>query len=145
MTRPLIAALTAALIYALPGHAQQGAVVVIVHASNPATSIEAEEVSRMLLKREMRWPNGARVAPVDLQGGSSVRDAFTRQFHQRSSDAIDSYWQQQIFSGRETPPPQRRSEAEVIAFVAATPAAIGYVSASARLPATVKVLEVRAP
>ncbi|MEX1182144.1 MAG: phosphate ABC transporter substrate-binding protein [Gemmatimonadota bacterium] len=144
MTRILIAVFAAALIH-VPGQAQQEAVAVIVHASNPTASLAPEEVSRMLLKREMRWSNGAVVAPVDLPGGSKVREAFTRQFHRRSTDAIHSYWQQQIFSGRETPPPERATEAEVIAFVAATPHAIGYVSASARLPAGVKVVEVRAP
>lgn len=143
MTRLWFGALAAALIHAAPAQAQERPVAVIVHASNPTASLSAEEVSRMLLKRQTRWPNGSHVAPVDLASGSRVREAFTRQFHGRSSDAIDNYWQQQIFSGRETPPPARKSEVEVIAFVAATPAAIGYVSASTALPQGVKALEVQ--
>lgn len=45
-----------------------------------------------------------------------------------------AFLQQQIFSGRATPPAELASDAEVIAFVARTPGAIGYVSAGATLP-----------
>ena len=47
--------------------------------------------------------------------------------------AVANYWQRQIFSGRGTPPPIKESDAEVIAFVAANPGAIGYVSADAEV------------
>ena len=45
--------------------------------------------------------------------------------------SVENYWQQQIFSGRGSPPPIKASDQEVLAFVAANPGAIGYVSADA--------------
>lgn len=143
MTRILIAACVAALLYVLPAPAQQNAAVVIVHASNPTGALTTDEVSRMFLKRQNRWPGGSSVVPVDLSGRPDAKAEFARRFHGRSLDALDSYWQQQIFSGRETPPSTRSTDAEVVSFVAATPGAIGYVSSAARLPETVRPLQVR--
>ena len=48
----------------------------------------------------------------------------------RSVSAVRAYWQQQIFSGRNVPPVERPSDAEVLTFVKEHPNAIGYVSAS---------------
>jgi ABC-type phosphate transport system substrate-binding protein len=143
MTRLLLAALAATFIQAVPAAAQQSPVVVIVHASNPTDALSEDEISRMLLKRQTRWPNGTHVSPVDLEAESTVRNAFTRRFHGRSLDAVQNYWQQQIFSGRETPPPVRKTDAAVIAFVAEAPGAIGYVAAGVSLPAGVRALQVR--
>ena len=55
--------------------------------------------------------------------------------------SVNSYWQQQVFSGRASPPVVKPSDAEVVAYVAATPGAIGYVAADATV-AGVKVLTV---
>ena len=52
-----------------------------------------------------------------------------------------SFWQQQIFAGKDVPPDTKASDADVIAFVSATPGAIGYVSAGAAV-AGVKVVKV---
>ena len=45
--------------------------------------------------------------------------------------AVKSYWNQQIFSGRDVPPVEKKSDAEVLTFVRSTPGAIGYVSDAA--------------
>lgn len=144
MIRYLLAVVAIVLTCALPANAQQSSVKVIVHASNPIGAVPMDEVSRIFLKRKTSWPSGAQVAPVDRDGRSNIRSSFARTFHDRSTDALDSYWQQQIFSGREAPPPVVTSDAETVEYVAKNPNAIGYVSATANLPATVRVLEVTA-
>ena len=51
------------------------------------------------------------------------------------------YWQKQMFSSSALrPPPVKGSDADVIAFVAKTAGAVGYVSAGASLPPDVKTL-----
>jgi ABC-type phosphate transport system substrate-binding protein len=140
----MFAVCAAALIHATPAQAQERSVAVIVHASNPIGAVPMDEISRMFLKRKTNWPSGAPVAPVDRDGNSRIRSSFARTFHDRSTDALDSYWQQQIFSGREAPPPVVTSDAEMVEYVGKNPNAIGYVSAAASLPATVRVLEVTA-
>ena len=117
-------------------YAQSSGFKVIVHPDNPTTVLSAKDVSSYLLKKKTRWnEDGFRVtvSPVDLDGSSSTREAFTKAVHGRSVSSIKNYWQRQIFSGREVPPPEVASDAEVITFVKSNRGAIGYVSSRARL------------
>jgi hypothetical protein len=56
--------------------------------------------------------------------------------------AVKSYWQQVIFSGRGVPPPELESDEAVIRYVLRFPGAVGYVSGTADVRG-VKVLAVR--
>ena len=126
----------AALLFALWSSAQSADFKIIVHPDNPATSLSAKDVSNFLLKKKSRWTgDGFResVEPVDLDGNSATREAFSRAVHGRSVSSIKNYWQRQIFSGRGVPPPEVASDADVIAHVQSRPGAIGYVSANASL------------
>jgi len=51
------------------------------------------------------------------------------------------YWQRKMSQGV-TPPPVRTTDEEVVAYVARTPGAIGYVSSAVALPETVRAIEV---
>lgn len=130
----LISGLVLGLVLALWTSAQSSGFKVIVHQDNPTVSLSIKDVSNLLLKKKTKW-NGSGVAvdPIDLDAGSAVREAFSEAVHGRSVSSIKNYWQRQIFSGREVPPPEVRSDSEVVAFVRRTPGAIGYVSSSARL------------
>ena len=50
-----------------------------------------------------------------------MRQAFSRDVHQKSADAVAAYWQTAVFSGRDVPPAIAKSDAEVLAFVRANP------------------------
>jgi ABC-type phosphate transport system substrate-binding protein len=104
---------------------------VIVHPSNPANSLSREQVMQYLLKKALTWPSGTSVAAVDLHKQSTTRGSFSREVLQKSVAAVTAYWQQQIFSGRAVPPPEKLDDAAVVAFVEANDGAIGYVSAAA--------------
>jgi ABC-type phosphate transport system substrate-binding protein len=80
--------------------------------------------------------------PVDQEKDALVREAFSNAILGRSPSQMESFWQQQIFSGKDVPPAKRKSDAEVIEFVSENPGAIGYVSASASLGGGVKALAV---
>ncbi len=114
----------------------------VVNAGNPATSVTRGEAARMFLKKVVSWPNGWTVTAVDQERGSAVRQAFSRDVHQKDADAIAAHWQTAVFSGRDVPPPIARSDAAVLAFVRANAGAIGYVSGTAAVEG-VKVLTVR--
>lgn len=115
---------------------------IVTHPSNPASSLARSEAARFFLKKVTEWPDGRAVAVIDLERNSAVRQAFSRDIHQRDADAIAAHWQTAVFSGRDVPPPIGRSDADVLAFVRANPGAIGYVSAAADVNG-VKVLTVR--
>jgi ABC-type phosphate transport system substrate-binding protein len=100
----------------------------VVHPSNPASTLQRSEVARMFLKKVATWPDGRPVAVVDQERTCEVRKAFSRDVHQRDADAIAAFWQTAVFSGRDVPPPIGKTDQEVLAFVRANPGAIGYVS-----------------
>ena len=118
------------------------AFVVIVNEESPLQTITREELSQLFLKKMTALPSGRQVLPVDLDGRNKVRAAFTSAVHKKSMTAIGHYWQQQIFNGKEVPPPAMQFEQDIEAFVRTTPDAIGYVSANRALGRGVRVLRV---
>ena len=115
----------------LPAAVAAADFVVVVHPSNPVSSLTRTDPSRLFLRSSTLWSNGEHVKPVDLGKSSPIRAAFTKEILGRSMGAIDQYWTQSVFSGRAVPPPEKRSAAEVVAYVRENPGAIGYVTAGA--------------
>jgi hypothetical protein len=113
---------------------------VIVNASNPVSTLSKDEVAKLFLKKTVAWQSGQSASPVELPATAKVREAFAREVLNKSVAQVRSYWQQQIFSGRDVPPPEKPNEDEVLAFVRANPNAIGYVSRTANMGRGVKVV-----
>ncbi len=125
--------------------AETEAFVVVVHPDNPIDSIENGVLGKIFRKRLKRWPDwddGGQPMPVDQEERSQIRGAFTTAVHGKRISAIKSYWQRQIFSGRDNPPPEKSSDSQVLTYVRAHPTAVGYVTADADLGDGIKVLEV---
>jgi ABC-type phosphate transport system substrate-binding protein len=101
---------------------------VVVHPSNPATSISRDELAQIFLKKSTSWPGGKRAVPVDQTEGSTARIAFSRAVLQKSVSEVKAYWQQQIFSGRSVPPVEKTSDGQVLSFVVGNELAVGYVA-----------------
>lgn len=100
----------------------------IVHPSNPYTILDRAFVAEAFLKKTTRWPDGGVIKPVDLPADSPVRKEFSEAVLRRSVQAVKSYWQQLIFSGRDVPPPEMKADEDVLSYVLRNPGAIGYVS-----------------
>ena len=112
---------------------------VIVHRSNPATSITRAELSAIYLKRLRSWPRDKEIVPVDQPAKSRLREQFSRSIHGKSVAYVTRYWQRLIFAGRGVPP---HETATVIDFVKANPGAIGYVERGTPLDDGVKAITV---
>lgn len=124
--------------------AQEGsAFKVVVNTANPATAESKSTLSKIFLKKVREWDNKEKVNPYDLDEKSEARKAFSDAVHGKSVSAIKSYWQRMIFSGRDVPPDEVASEADVLKKVAADKGAIGYVAAKTPLPDGVKELKVK--
>ena len=115
---------------------------VIVNTNNPTDILTREQLGKMFLKKIVKWDTGTPIVPVDQVPISPARAAFTKVVHGKPVSAIASYWQQQIFAGREVPPAEKAGDAAVIAFVKANPGAIGYLSAGVAADG-VKILNIR--
>ena len=124
-------------------HAQRGSTgsyQIVVSASNPLSTLDARDVSRMFRKDITRWPDGSPVTPVDQKPDSPTRLAFSASVHGRSPALIAEFWRQQIFSGRSVPPAEKSTDAEVLDFIRANPGSIGYVSGQTAIGPDVKVI-----
>jgi ABC-type phosphate transport system substrate-binding protein len=117
--------------------------VVVVNAANPATELSKDLVEKIFLKTAQKFDNGTAAVPVNNDPASKVRAAFTKAVLKRSVSAMDSYWQQQIFAGKDVPPQEKNSDAAVLDFVRATPGAIGYVAPGTALGAGVKAVTLK--
>lgn len=140
----VFAAAVAACLFAVPSATPLAAqeFKVIVNSANPISDIPASALSKIFLKETPGFPGGAAATPVDQSKTSPVRAAFSKRIIGRPVSAVDTYWQQQIFSGKEVPPAAKASDDDVVAFVKSTPGAVGYVSAGAST-AGVKVIDVK--
>jgi ABC-type phosphate transport system substrate-binding protein len=105
--------------------------VVVVNASNGVTGVDRKFLADAFLKKTTRWPNGDTIRPVDQTPDAAPRRRFTDDVLRRSVAAVKSYWQQRIFSGRDVPPPELESDAQVVRYVLTYRGAVGYVSPGA--------------
>jgi hypothetical protein len=79
---------------------------------------------------------------VDQSLTSPIRGSFCNAILGQGTLSVQQYWRQQVFSGREQPPPVRLSDAEVLAFLNETPGAVGYVSGKTPIGPGVRVVQV---
>ena len=112
----------------ITGAAQAASFKIIVNNSVSVSSLSKKAASDLFLKKTTKWESGAAVTPVDQLDSSNTREGFSKAIHGKPAAAVKSYWNQQIFSGRDVPPVEKKSDAEVLSFVRSTPGAIGYVS-----------------
>jgi len=115
---------------------------IVINEANATSSISKGDLSRCFMKQANTWISGQPVIPVDQAASSETRRAFSEAVHGRDVNAVKSYWQREIFSGRGVPPAERASDEAVLAFVRTNPGAVGYVAVDADIGTGVKVLEI---
>lgn len=115
---------------------------IVVHPDIRITTVDRTFLQDAFLKKVRTWPGGGVIHPVDMGRHSSVRARFSKEVLDRSVAAVNAYWQQRIFSGRDVPPPELDGDDKVLAYVLKREGAIGYVSGTADLRG-VRVVSVR--
>lgn len=112
----------------------------VAHPGVTDTAVSAGDIKNILLGTKTNWSSGPLRLIVQTEG--PVHAKVIQQYAQRSPDQFDKYWKKQVFTGKGTMPATAKSDADVIAFVASTPGAFGYV-ATASVTDKVKLLEVK--
>jgi len=120
--------------------ARAGDVKVIANSSVSASSVTADDLKGVFLEEKSSLSDGSRVAPV-LQKGGAAHEEFVKKYLGKTDDALQTYYRSLVFTGKGSMPKALGSDDEVVAYVAKTKGAIGYVSAGASAPG-VKTLEV---
>ena len=103
--------------------------VVIVNKANSA-SVDKATVAKIYSGEMVAWPDGAKVAPVDLPEDNPIRASFCTDMLGKTIANVKALWAQLVFSGRALPPKQVASDDDVKKLVAANKGAIGYIKAS---------------
>jgi ABC-type phosphate transport system substrate-binding protein len=113
---------------------------VIAHPDVTGDSISAEDLKDIFLQSKSSL-RGITVKPV-LEKGGATHDAFLKEYLGKTDAALQTYYRSLVFTGKAAMPKALGSDAEVIAYVARTKGAIGYVS-SATATEGVKTLAVK--
>jgi hypothetical protein len=114
---------------------------VIANSSVGATSVSADELKGVFLATKTSLSDGSHVEPV-LEKGGAIHEAFVKEYLGKTDSALQTYYRSLVFTGKASMPKMLASDAEVIAYVAKTKGAIGYVSAGASTSG-VKTLELK--
>ncbi|NQD38114.1 phosphate ABC transporter substrate-binding protein [Permianibacter sp. IMCC34836] len=126
------------LLLGLMAGAVHAEVAVIVHPGN-AAALSSDDIQKLFLGKIKSFPAGGEATPVNLKEGSAVREQFNQGLLGKSESQVKAYWSQLVFTGKGTPPKELDNDEAVKAFVASTPAGVGYIDAS-KVDGTVKVV-----
>lgn len=99
----------------------------IAHPGVPDLSCSEDDAQRIFLGKKTSWGDGLRIVPVMLKDGET-HEIFVEEILDRSVAKFEIYWKQAVFTGRGIPPRAFESETSLMAYVAGTPGAVGYVS-----------------
>ena len=125
----------------LPAASADASFVIIVHPDIQGDELPKVILSAIFLRKAPRWEDGLDVQPVDQSMSSSVRVVFTEAVLDMPLNKVKKFWNDEIKKGV-NPPPVKSSDEDVIAYVSSNPGAIGYVSAGAAVPGTVKAMQI---
>jgi TonB family protein len=113
---------------------------VIANLSVSADSITVAELKQVYLEQTRLLSDGSHVEPVLLRTGAA-NATFLKDFLDINDDALQSYYRTLVFTGRGSMPRSLASDGDVVAYVAKTRGAIGYVSSTALVDG-VKILPI---
>jgi ABC-type phosphate transport system substrate-binding protein len=124
-------AMLAIFLGATPSASAGEAIVVVVNSANPVENLTLGDLKKLFLGDKGRWDTGKAVAPVMVVTGAPERAAFLKIVCGMSDADMGKYFMQAAFTGKSvTPPKDVGSAAAVKSNVAASPGAIGFVTAS---------------
>ena len=102
-------------------------VAVIAHSSVPVDTIEKIDLLDFYTGDIRVWQDENPVVVFDLKTKNDVKKSFYR-FIGKSTSRMKSIWMKKMLAGESDPPMTMASEEEMLAKVASTPGAIGFIS-----------------
>ena len=131
MKHPIKTAVAAAaLLLTLPAMAE---VVVVANPKAAEASMTKDQVAQFFLGKSTS------MTPIDQPESAPIRAEFYKKVTDKETSQVKALWSKLVFTGKDTPPKEYASNAEVKKAVAADPKAIGYIDKSA-VDDTVKVI-----
>jgi hypothetical protein len=125
----------------LCGAAWGSEIKIIANPGVGASDIAADELKGVFLRTKPSLSDGSHVEPVLAKSGPA-HAAFLKEYIGKTDDALTTYYRSLVFTGKGLMPKVLASDADIVAYVAKTKGAIGYVGAAAATPGT-KTLPVK--
>ncbi|HLH05065.1 MAG TPA: hypothetical protein VKX25_20015 [Bryobacteraceae bacterium] len=122
-------------------HASSSELTIIANRTLAVAELSRDDLARIFLLTRTSLPGAGRVEPV-LEKPGPAYSAFLKEFIGRSDSALMTYYRSLLFTGRGAMPKSFASDEELIAYIARTRGAIGYVRSSAVLN-SVKILKIK--
>ena len=129
MKQLALPAIAAGILMLVAPGAWTQSVKVIANPSVRADSISASDLRSVFLE-EKSLLAGSHVEPVLARGGPA-HDVFLRLYLGRTDSDLQTYYRSLVFTGRGAMPRTLSSDAEIVAYVARTRGAIGYLNPEA--------------
>lgn len=108
--------------------AESGAPVIAIIVHSDELKVATNELSLIYWRKQLYWPKGQRIKPVNLRSEHPLRQQFSQTILGSLPKKQIDYWNGQYFNGI-LPPYSVNSEEAVLRYVAQTSGAIGYVDA----------------
>lgn len=115
---------------------------VIANPSMKLTEISAGELRDVFLGTKTALRDAGQVQPVLKKAGPELTE-FSTAYLGKTPSALLTYYRSLVFTGRWSMPVSLTSDEEVIAYVARTKGAIGFVHTAAAASSSVKTLKVK--
>ena len=118
--------------------AEGNAHVIAIVVNSDELAVAANELNLIYWRKQLYWPKGQRIKPVNLRPEHPLRQQFSQIILGSPPKKQIDYWNGQYFNGI-LPPYSVNSEEAVLRYVAQTSGAIGYVDAC-RVDSRVKAI-----
>lgn len=99
---------------------------VVANSSVTDDGLAAKECQKVFLGKQTKWSDGTTIKLGILSGGAAA-DEFFKNYVKKSPMQFATFWKKAVFSGTGTAPKEFSSAADMVAWVAATPGAVGFV------------------
>jgi len=103
---------------------------IIVNAGLGVTEVAKDDLGSMYEGKKGNWSTGAKVVLV-TQPDATVHEGFLKNYVGKSPSQFATAWKKIVFTGKAAAPVSVKGDAEVVAAVAKTPGAVGYISDAA--------------
>lgn len=105
---------------------------VIINSEVGVDAISAGDFESVLLGNKKKWDDGSKVYIAVLKEGD-ITETFLKTHTKKTPSQFKTYWKKLVFTGKGIEPKSLGSEEDMVAYVAKTKGAVGYVSADASM------------
>jgi len=116
-------------------------VTVIANPGVGVSAVAADDLKAIFLLTRTALADGSHVEPVLAKGGPA-HEAFLSRFLGKGDTALQTYYRSLVFTGKGSMPRTIATDDEMIAYVAKTKGAVGYIHAEPTVT-SVKVLTIK--